>query len=654
MANTILLKSRQSDATQPAASGLKVGELAVNTFDGRVYLGTDTNNASASAGGTAQQASFVGAIILDENDLASDSDKHLATQQSIKKYVDDSVAALGSGDITAVVAGDGLSGGANSGSATLALDLNELTAATVAVGSDSIPIIDASDNSSKKESIADLVSGMAGSGLSASSGQLSLTNSGVTVADSDGNSTAIGLGSTMTFAGTSSEVEVSENSGTVTIGLPSNVNIGGTLTVGGIAATESILTSIDGNLTLNVNNGQVLFTDDGTSFARFANSGSNLLIRSEISDNDIAFQGKDGSGFITAGSFDMSDAGTFILNHDLKLDSDAAILHFGDDQDVTLTHVADTGLLLNSSRQLQFGDSGTYIHQSADGVLDLVADSEIEINATTVDINGAVEISGNLTVSGTTTTVDSTVVSIADPLFELGASGSDDNLDRGIIMKYNSSGAKKAFMGFDDSTGKFTMIPDATDSSAVISGTAGTLVMTTFEGALTGNVTGNVSGSSGSCTGNAATATALASSVTINGTAFDGTSNITLGNTSVTNAMLAGSIANSKLSNSTISGVALGSNLNALTVDDSSIELNSGTTFNGSAARTISVKDSGITNAMLAGSIANAKLANSAITIAGASTSLGGSISAATIAAAIDSETMTLTNTTISGGAYST
>ena len=44
--------------------------------------------------------------------------------------------------------------------------------------------------------------------------------------------------------------------------------------------------------------------------------------------------------------------------------------------------------------QLQFGDSGTYIHQSADGVLDLVADTEIEINATTIDINGATDLSG--------------------------------------------------------------------------------------------------------------------------------------------------------------------------------------------------------------------------------------------------------------------
>lgn len=85
------------------------------------------------------------------------------------------------------------------------------------------------------------------------------------------------------------------------------------------------------------------------------------------------------------------------VGDDLTLKSDAAVLGFGADTDVTLTHVADTALLLNSSRQLQFGDSGTYIHQSADGVLDLVSDTEIEINATTIDINGAAELSGNLT-----------------------------------------------------------------------------------------------------------------------------------------------------------------------------------------------------------------------------------------------------------------
>ena len=67
----------------------------------------------------------------------------------------------------------------------------------------------------------------------------------------------------------------------------------------------------------------------------------------------------------------------------------------------------------------------------------------------------------------------------------------------------------------------------------------------------------------------------------------------------ITNDQLAGSIANGKLANSTISGVALGSNLNNLTVDNSSIQLDSGNDYNGSAAKTISVKDAGITPAMV-------------------------------------------------------
>ena len=86
---------------------------------------------------------------------------------------------------------------------------------------------------------------------------------------------------------------------------------------------------------------------------------------------------------------------------DLNLITDNKSIQLGADSDTTLTHVHDTGLLLNSTRQLQFGDSGTYIHQSADGVLDLVSDTEIEINATTIDVNGNMEVSGTGNFGGT-------------------------------------------------------------------------------------------------------------------------------------------------------------------------------------------------------------------------------------------------------------
>ena len=96
------------------------------------------------------------------------------------------------------------------------------------------------------------------------------------------------------------------------------------------------------------------------------------------------------------GTSDGATLGTTSLEFGDLFLADGGVVYLGADQDVTLTHVADTGILLNSSRQLQFGDSGTYIHQSADGVLDLVSDTEIEINATTIDINGAVDVSGEI------------------------------------------------------------------------------------------------------------------------------------------------------------------------------------------------------------------------------------------------------------------
>ena len=60
-----------------------------------------------------------GTSIKDEDNMASDSASHLATQQSIKAYVDTQVATIPVGDITEVTAGDGLTGGGTTGAVTL-------------------------------------------------------------------------------------------------------------------------------------------------------------------------------------------------------------------------------------------------------------------------------------------------------------------------------------------------------------------------------------------------------------------------------------------------------------------------------------------------------------------------------------------------------
>jgi hypothetical protein len=97
---------------------------------------------------------------------------------------------------------------------------------------------------------------------------------------------------------------------------------------------------------------------------------------------------------------------------------------------------------------------------------------------TNLSVGGNLQVTGNLTINGTTTTVNSTVTTIDDPVITLGgdtAPASDDSKDRGVEFRWhNGTDAKVGFFGFDRSTGKFTFIPDATNTSEVFSGTKGT------------------------------------------------------------------------------------------------------------------------------------------------------------------------------------
>ena len=111
----------------------------------------------------------------------------------------------------------------------------------------------------------------------------------------------------------------------------------------------------------------------------------------------------------------------------------------------------DTDVTLAGAGKINFRDTAIHISSGADGHLDLVADTEIQIAATTINMDGAADISGNLTVggnltvSGGTTTVTSTTVAIADGMLKLAKDQANnaDDIDFGFYGQYGVGGTHK-------------------------------------------------------------------------------------------------------------------------------------------------------------------------------------------------------------------
>tara|TARA_B100000700_G_C15055682_1_gene862693 strand:- start:2752 stop:5874 length:3123 start_codon:yes stop_codon:yes gene_type:complete len=132
--------------------------------------------------------------------------------------------------------------------------------------------------------------------------------------------------------------------------------------------SDAALLSGSAHIRILGNNRELQF--DGSNKG-IASSGVNLAVKSNGAVTINA----------TAGLIPLNDDGASLGSannnwSDLFL-ADSAVLNFGDDQDVSLTHVPDNGLLLNGNKQLQFGDANTRIQQVADGILHFVADTQL-------------------------------------------------------------------------------------------------------------------------------------------------------------------------------------------------------------------------------------------------------------------------------------
>jgi hypothetical protein len=178
-------------------------------------------------------------------------------------------------------------------------------------------------------------------------------------------------------------------------------------------------------------------------------------LASELNYNDLTLLGTaEASKVLT------SDA------NGLTIFPDTFKLSVGTGEDLQIHHDGTNSLINNTTGQLR-------ISAEAGSSSDILVGN----SSSTVTIGQHLAVSGNLTVNGQTTTINSTVTTIDDPIMTLGgdtAPSNDDNKDRGIEFRWHDgTNAKLGFFGFDDSTSKFTFIPDSTNASEVFSGSAG-------------------------------------------------------------------------------------------------------------------------------------------------------------------------------------
>ena len=160
--------------------------------------------------------------------------------------------------------------------------------------------------------------------------------------------------------------------------------------------------------------------DDDVTLTHVADTGLLLSSTDELQFGDAAsriYQSSDGILRIDGETIlDLYGSTSVNVSNDLKLNSDASVLGFGVDNDVTLTHVADTGLLLNSTMAIQFNDASQYINAPSATVLDINATDEIELNATAVDLNGTLDVSGTSTLTGNVSAGADIIIGATDKL----------------------------------------------------------------------------------------------------------------------------------------------------------------------------------------------------------------------------------------------
>ena len=282
-------------------------------------------------------------------------------------------------------------------------------------------------------------------------------------------------GTGVTFAATDKGTKLVFTDGTNVDEVVSSGIAADNITTGDSAVTIAtssgdITLDTDGDIVLDANGADVFLKDDGTTYGSLTNSSGNLIIKSgtttaaTFSGANVTLAGTVGSGAITSTGTvqgttitattafvpDASDGaalGTSSLEFSDLFLADAAVINLGDDQDVTITHVADTGILLNAASVIQFRDSGLTIGSNADGDLDIVSDGTA-VDSINIESAGGITLDAGTASNGIIYEDDGTEMmrihnSSSDVIIESKVS------DKDIIIKGNDGGSTVSALTLD-------------------------------------------------------------------------------------------------------------------------------------------------------------------------------------------------------------